>query len=102
MELPVLADLLGKYGKDGLEVIAVNEKDNASKIKSFLNEKGYPFTVFRAVGGERDPVALYGVIGSPTTYVIGPDGKIRSSLLGGSIPTLRRMIDETLKTKATQ
>lgn len=67
------------YSSQGLKVVAVNYGDPAEKVQEFKKARAVDFPVLS--NGITDTVnipQLYKVSFYPTTYVVGPDGKILS------------------------
>ena len=77
-ELPDFQQLQQDYAED-LVVLAVNCGENAGKVESFMTEKGYTFAV------HADEVYRWGsfLTAIPYTVVIGPDGTVAATKLGG-------------------
>lgn len=77
-ELPDFQQLQQDYA-DKLVILAVNSGENEKTVKSFLEENGYTFAVhldesYRWSGF---------LTGIPYTVVIGPDGTVAATQLGG-------------------
>ena len=66
---------------DRVTILGVASKDTASAALSFMAEFGVSYAnVFDSSGDIR---ARLGLRGFPTTYVFGPDGTLRTTILGG-------------------
>lgn len=64
----------------GLKVYAINDKEQAATVKSFLKQNNYTFTVpmdHHGVFGRK-----YKVRGIPTTIIVGRDGIIKDVFIG--------------------
>ncbi|HTW93929.1 MAG TPA: TlpA disulfide reductase family protein [Tepidisphaeraceae bacterium] len=70
--LPHLQALANK----GIQVLAVDEGEDSSTIRSFLNQNHYTFTVVQDTNGS--VLASYGLHDIPTTIIIGRDGDVRN------------------------
>ena len=82
-EMPSIEKLHKKYSDKGLVVLAVaTDRKGEEIVKPFVDEKGLTFTVL--IDSSADVSDSYGVIGLPTTYVIGRDGTILEKEMGGA------------------
>jgi thiol-disulfide isomerase/thioredoxin len=75
-EFPRLQEVLDKYKAQGLAVVTINveikEQEGAVKIMS-----GYGFTALKGSDkGFSWANKMYGVQGTPTSFLLDPDGKI--------------------------
>jgi len=77
-ELPHLQALAADQGlvSKGLVILAIDEQDNSSDIRSFLQQFHYTFTVLRDT--DAAVARSYSVTSLPTTIVVGRDGKIQT------------------------
>lgn len=66
----------------GLELIAVNLMDDAATIKKYVKEGKFAFPIVMDVQGDHSIATAYGVSAAPTNYILGPDGKIVTALVG--------------------
>jgi cytochrome c biogenesis protein CcmG, thiol:disulfide interchange protein DsbE len=73
---PWLTKIQEKYGKDKLQVIAVNVDKKQKDADRFIAELNPGFLI--AFDPQGATPADYNVPGMPTSYLIGPDGKIIS------------------------
>lgn len=84
-EFPELIDLFRKQHPAGLEVVAVNQRDqewNTEAVERFVQEFSVPFTVVLDLRGRTR--RTYRLIGLPTTVFIDTAGVIRHSHMGPS------------------
>lgn len=79
-ELPALLRLRERYRAQGLAVVGVNIQENAARIRPFLEQLGLTFPVLRDHDGSAR--TAWGVTVFPTTFVIGPDGKVAFVVVG--------------------
>jgi thiol-disulfide isomerase/thioredoxin len=98
--LPHLNDLSKEteLASKGLKVFAVNSKEKAEKVRDFVKQNKYTFTVLMDEKGAfgRD----YLVEGIPTTVVIGRDGTVKKVFIGydeGGEKELHQAVEEALK-----
>jgi peroxiredoxin/outer membrane lipoprotein-sorting protein len=78
---PHLASLYKEFKGDGLEILAVNSFDDRAGVRKYLDRSKLPFpTALDDDGAKHYGVAkAYGVVQYPTSYLIGPDGKVVES-----------------------
>ncbi|MET0287133.1 MAG: TlpA disulfide reductase family protein [Polyangiales bacterium] len=89
-EAPFLAKLDKKYGKRGLEVVALSFEDaeqlaNPTRLRAFVDTYGVRYTVLRA--GEPKQIAeklpdAVNLNTWPATFFIGRDGRVRGAHAG--------------------
>jgi peroxiredoxin len=72
-ELPVLERLQREFSSRGLVVIGVNTRETKEAAGRYAKELGLTFPLLLDRDGKIN--ALYGVVGLPTTFVIGRDGR---------------------------
>jgi len=71
---PWMNELQGRYGAQGLQVIAVSVDAHRDDARRFLAELPPRFTV--AFDPRGDTPRRYDIAGMPTSVLIGPDGKV--------------------------
>lgn len=75
IEMPWFVELQKQYGPQGLEIIGIAMEDTKSEdIAKFAKEMGVNYTIVR--GKETVGEAYGGVLGLPTTFFVGRDGKM--------------------------
>jgi len=80
-ELPALDRLSRDYGGRGLTVLAVNvDRGRRRNVAAYAERLGLTLPVLIDAGG--DARSDYEVRALPTTYLIGPDGRITGRILG--------------------
>lgn len=72
--IPFLYDNIGKFKKEGIDLITVDVGESPAKIKSYLNSKKVDFDVL--LDSNSSVSRLYSVVGVPTFVFISEDGKI--------------------------
>lgn len=79
-EMPYFNDVYEQYKDQGLVIIGINLGESEVAVRAFLQRTGVTFPV---IIDQRDRLTrLYDVVPLPTTYVIGPDGRIRARVPG--------------------
>jgi peroxiredoxin len=79
-EIPKLVALQEKYGPQGFRIIGISMEDRDSALREFYrkNKMNYPVIA----GNEKIAQAYGGILGLPTTFLIGRDGRIRAKYPG--------------------
>ncbi len=79
-EMPFLQDIYDKYSMYSLDVVAVNIAEDTKRVKAYIEDAGYTFTVLL---DENAKVSnMYCVPALPATIFIDEDGLIRSAKPG--------------------
>jgi DsbE subfamily thiol:disulfide oxidoreductase len=82
IEMPSLEALYNKFSDKGLEILAVNCREDQATVSSFLKNEGFTFPVLLDLNGR---VSLnYGIQAIPTTFLIDRDGMIILRLVGST------------------
>jgi len=79
-ELPVFEALHREFGAEALAVVAVNAREGASEVREYAQALGLTFTLLLDPQGEIQ--RRYGVVGLPTTFFIGRDGRAVARAIG--------------------
>ena len=82
IEIPGFVKLQERYRDQGLVVIGVSLDDSPEPVREFYREFRMNYAV--AMGDERVPELYGGIIGLPTTFLIGRDGRIHSRHIGAT------------------
>ena len=77
---PWMNRLMDRFQDRGLKIVAINLDQNSGAAQQFLAQVPADFTVAFDPRG-KTPNA-YGVMGMPSSYLIGPDGRIRAKHIG--------------------
>jgi peroxiredoxin len=72
-EMPAFEQLHRKFAGQGLTVIGINAREGTSAIQKYGKELGLTFPLILDSKGEIN--STYGVVGLPTTFLIGRDGQ---------------------------
>jgi len=72
-EMPVFERLHREFSGQGLAVVGINAREGAATIREYAKELGLTFPLILDPKGTMN--AAYGVIGLPTTFLIGRDGR---------------------------
>ena len=72
-EMPALERLHRRFGAQGLAVIGINAREDRETVRHYAQQLGLSFPLVLDPGGTIN--ATYGVIGLPTTVVVGRDGR---------------------------
>ena len=96
-EMPALERLHRDYAARGLAVVGINARENSAAMRRYAQEVGLSFPLVLDPDGKIN--ALYGVIGLPTTFVIGRDGRAVALATGArhwGSPAARTLIEALL------
>ena len=72
-EMPMFERLHREFSAQGLAVVGVNAREGTATIREYAKELGLTFPLILDPKGAIN--AAYGVIGLPTTFLIGRDGR---------------------------
>ena len=72
-EMPMFERLHHEFGAQGLSVVGINAREGATAVRVYAKELGLTFPLILDQRGTIN--AAYGVIGLPTTFLIGRDGR---------------------------
>lgn len=77
---PTLSKWQQEYGERGLEVVGIASfSGTPQEVAEFLSQRSAGYTM---VVGDEDLVERFGVIGFPTYFLIGRDGKVFNKYVG--------------------
>jgi cytochrome c biogenesis protein CcmG, thiol:disulfide interchange protein DsbE len=79
-EMPVLERLHRDLGARGLAVVGVNARESSAPARRYASELGLSFPLLLDLDGKVN--GLYGVIGLPTTFLLGRDGRTVALAVG--------------------
>ena len=102
-EMPRLERLHRAYAARGLAIVGVNAREDARAVRRHAEELGLTFPLVLDPDGKIN--ALYGVIGLPTSFVVGRDGRAVAFGVGphewGSAPA-RALLEALLAEPASR
>lgn len=103
-EMPAFEQLHRDFIAQGLSVLGVNVREGTQAIESYARELGLTFPLVLDSNGEIR--RSYGVIGLPTTFLIGRDGRTVALAIGprewSSVPAraiIQALLTESAATK---
>lgn len=80
MEIPGFVQLQKKYGADGFQAIGLSMDDSSQPVLDFYKQFSMNYPV--AMGSDKVSELYGGIIGLPTTFLIGRDGRIYDKVPG--------------------
>lgn len=90
-EIPQFVALQNKYGGQGFQTIGISMEDREGALRDFYRKFKMNYPVI--VGNQQVAQQFGGILGLPTTFLIGPEGRIRSRHSGlADFPQLEREI----------
>jgi cytochrome c biogenesis protein CcmG/thiol:disulfide interchange protein DsbE len=102
-EMPLLEGLHRAYAARGLAIVGVNAREDARGARRHAKELGLTFPLVLDPDGRIN--ALYGVIGLPTSFIVGRDGRAVAFGVGphewGSAPA-RALLEALLAEPASR
>jgi thiol-disulfide isomerase/thioredoxin len=100
IEIPEFVQLQKRYRDQGLAVIGISMDDSDEPVKAFYKEFNMNYPV--AVGDEKLAELYGGILGLPTTMLIGRDGRIYAKHVGATdISVFEREVKELLAAQAS-
>jgi len=79
-EMPVFEQLHREFATQGLRVIGINARERTAAVREYSKELGLTFPLVLDSRGEIN--AAYGVIGLPTTFIVGRDRRAVALAVG--------------------
>ncbi len=79
-EMPLFEQLHGEFAKQGLSILGLNVREDRDTIQRYAKDLGLTFPL--VLDPEGDISRSYGVIGIPTTILIGRDGRTAALAVG--------------------
>lgn len=94
-ELPDIKRLQSSYKDKGLEIVGISMDAGGKEVVApFVAEYRVPYLILLTDG---EPVSGYRILGLPTAFLIGRDGKIAKTFVGPkSFNTLSKAVDRLL------
>jgi peroxiredoxin len=84
MEMPGFVELQNRYGSQGFAIIGISMDDSMGPVVQFYTRYKMNFPV--ALGDAKMEEEYGGVVGLPTTFLIGRDGRIYAEHMGSADP----------------
>lgn len=98
-EMPMVAGWYRKLHRRRFVIIGVDQQEGRADVQDFTHRLGIPYPI--ALDSSGSVSARYNVVGLPTSFLLGPDGTIRSSHIGILSPAyLRQQILPMLREQA--
>ncbi len=82
IEIPGFIKMQERYRDRGFVIIGVSEDDSVEPVREFYREFGMNYPV--AMGENKISELYGGIVGLPTTFLIGRDGRIYSKHMGAA------------------
>ena len=82
IEIPGFVDLQDRYREQGLAVIGISLDDGPEPVRDFYREYRMNYPV--AMGNGKVSELFGGILGLPTTFLIGRDGRIYAKHMGAT------------------
>lgn len=80
LEIPGFVKLQNRYGSRGLQIIGISMDDSVQPVLAFYKQFHLDYPV--AIGNDKLAELYGGIVGIPTTFLIGRDGHIYDKLAG--------------------
>lgn len=95
-EMPDLQAYYNSYRDRGFTLLAINEAEDPATVRQFVEGFGFTFPIALDLDGA--VMKQYGTESLPTSYLIGPDGKLAKTWVPGRLnrATLERDITPLL------
>ena len=81
-EIPQFVMLQDKYRSRGFQAVGISLDDPEGALRDFCRESGVNYPIVK--GNQKIAEAFGGVLGLPTTFLIGRDGLIRAKYQGAT------------------
>ena len=85
-EMRDLEPVYRRYRDQGLVILAINVRQDRERAAAFIEKIDIDYEVLLDPGGET--TRNYGVIGLPTTFLLGRDGRLHAKIIGESTPAV--------------
>ena len=79
-EMPSLERLHQEFGVGGVSILAASHREDPEEVRKFVGEFKLTMPVLLDQDGRVGE--LYGLVGLPTTFLIGPDGRLIARAIG--------------------
>jgi peroxiredoxin len=96
-EIPRLVALQDKYRAAGFQAIGISMEDKESALRDFYRQYKMNYPV--VIGNQKIAQEFGGILGLPTTFLVGRDGRIRAKYSGlVDFPAVEQEIMALLRT----
>ena len=103
-EMPMFEQLHQRYAEQGLTVLGINNRETTARIEWFAGKLGLTFPLVLDPQGKI--TASYGVIGLPSTFLVGRDGRPVAMAVGprawdgpAAHAIIQALLEETVRRK---
>jgi len=79
-EMPVLERIHREFAPQGLAVVGINAREDREVVRRYAKDLGLTFPLVLDPDGKIN--AAYGVVGLPTTFLVGRDGRAIALAIG--------------------
>ncbi len=83
-EIPKLVEVHQQWAAQGVTVLAVSVDRHRDRLVDFVKTAGVPYAVAADIDLPASLARRYHISPLPTTFIIGPDGRIAAKLTGNS------------------
>lgn len=95
-EIPQFVAMQEKYRQQGLQILGISMDDADDVLRKFYREHKMNYPV--VAGDQKIADAYGGVLGLPTTFVIGRDGRVEGKIVGSTdFPKLEQEVATLLQ-----
>jgi thiol-disulfide isomerase/thioredoxin len=88
-EMPIFVKLYKELKPQGLEIISIDDGDEAPVILKDAKEHGFTYLLGMNGKEKADAMTLYGIDAFPTNYILDANGKIITTIVGFDEDALR-------------
>ena len=93
-EIPNMRRMYEAYHDKGFEIVGLSVDEDRQALDSFLEKEKLPWIILHDEMGKNPALIEYGVMGYPTMFLMGADGKVVSTHARG--PELVRLLEKLL------
>ncbi len=86
IEIPAFVELQNRYRDQGFAIIGISMDDSPEPVRDFYKQFKMNYPV--ALGDEKLGELYGGILGMPTTFLIGRDGRIYAKHIGAADPAV--------------
>lgn len=94
-EMPNVQETYKLYHDKGFEIVGISVDREREQLEKFLKDKAIPWTIlYEDEPNNNVNIEYYGIMGIPTMFLVGKDGKVVSTSARG--PELRKELEKLL------